>query len=173
MAAAKLAGADKINSDDYKAMGIALHYLGRDKEAAEQLNLGLRAANGGPDLFTAFWQHIVAKRSTDTPSQLEAEISREQGREWPYPIGEMLLGRISPEKLIDATASSDKGTQRDQKCEAYFYIGQRYLWEGRPEQARAAFEKSAALEIYPFAEYAYALHELGRVKTSRPDKGGF
>jgi lipoprotein NlpI len=79
----------------------------------------------------------------------------------------MLLGRISPDKLLQAAVSEDRGIERDQLCEAYFYIGQKYLWEGRPDQARASFEKSAAQEALPYAEYGYALNELGRAKVSR------
>ena len=169
-AAVKLAGTDKVSADNYESIAITLHYQGRDPEAVEQLSQGLRATNGEPSLFTAFWQHIVAKRIGTIPSQLEVHLNRELGREWPYPIGDMLLGRISPEKLIEAAGSEDKGIKRDQLCEAYFYIGQRHLWEGRPELARASFEKSVAQEIFPFAEYSYALQELGRVKAPRPEK---
>ncbi|MEQ1591507.1 MAG: hypothetical protein ABL892_03855 [Thiobacillaceae bacterium] len=104
-------------------MGVALHYLGRDREAAEKLGRSLAANNGEASLYTAFWQHIVAKRSGTVPSALETQLNAVTGREWPYPVAEMLLGRISPDKLLEAAVTEDKGVQRDQLCEAFFISG--------------------------------------------------
>lgn len=168
-AARKLAGEQGVDAHDYRTIGVALHYLGRQREAAEQLAHSVQASNGEPNLYLAFWQHIVAKRSGANSSPLEAQLSAVMDRKWPYPVAEMLLGRLTPEKLLDAAASSDRGIQRDQLCEAHFYIGQKYLWEGRTEQARLAFEKSVAQEALPYSEYGYALHELGRVKAPRAE----
>ncbi len=166
-AARKLASDKSIDAHDYRTIGVALHYLGREREAAEQLERSQRASHAETNLYVAFWQHIVAKRSGTASSQLEAQLSEVMDRKWPYPVAEMLLGRLSPDRLMDAAASTDQGIQRDQLCEAHFYIGQKYLWEGRTEQARMAFEKSVAQEVLPYAEYGYALHELGRVKAPR------
>lgn len=166
-AARKLVGEQGVEAHDYRAIGIALHYLGRSREAAEQLARSEQVNNGETNLYLALWQHIVAKRSGVTSSPLETQLGAVMDRKWPYPVAEMLLGRLTPEKLLDAATSSDLGVQRDQLCEAHFYIGQKYLWEGRTEQARSAFEKSVAQEALPYAEYGYALHELGRMKTPR------
>lgn len=167
--ALRLADESKIGASDYRAIGIALHYLGHDREAAQQLERSLAASNGEASLYAAFWQHIAAKRS-GIASELETQMNAAMGREWPYPIAEMFLGRINPDTLIQATASEDLGVQRDRLCEAYFYIGQKYLLEARPEQARASFEKSVAQEALPFSEYGLALHELNRVKAPRAGK---
>lgn len=167
--ALRLVDESKIGALDYRAIGVALHYLGRDREAAEQLGHSLTASNGEANLYAAFWQHIVAKRA-GTLSELETQMNATMGREWPYPIAEMFLGRIGSDTLLKAAASDDPGIQRDRWCEAYFYIGQKYLLEGRVEQARASFEKSVAQEAIPFSEYGYALHELNRVKAPRVGK---
>lgn len=160
-------GGDKVDAFHQRLMGVALHYLGRERESAETLTQSLNASDGEAVLYTAFWQHIAAKRSLVVPSALESQLDKVMVRTWPYSIAEMLLGHVSPDKLLERAKSDDKGLQRDQLCEAYFYIGQKYLLEGQKEQARIAFEKSAAQEVFPYNEYGYALLELGRSKASR------
>ncbi len=165
--------ADKIDAFHQRLMGVALHYLGREREAVVQLTQSFDASDGEAALYSALWQHLAAKRSHAASSVLESQLDRVMVRTWPYPVAEMLLGRVSPDQLLVRAESDDKGMQRDRLCEAYFYIGQKYLLDGQKEQARSAFEKSAAQEVFPFGEYGYALHELGRVKAPRREKSWF
>jgi lipoprotein NlpI len=162
--ALKLAGDAPLTSNEYRAIAIAQHYLGNDQRAEALLARSQSVSSAPDNLYTAFWQQVIAKRAGHASTELENQIDRTFDHAWPYPVAEMLLNRISPEKLIGVASSSDSGVEREQLCEAYFYIGQKYLYEGHADQARAAFEKSAAQAVLPFAEYGYALHELGRSK---------
>jgi len=98
-------------------------------------------------------------------------MSNIQDRVWPYAVGEMFLGKITPEQLIETASSQDKGIQEDQYCEAYFYIGQKYLLGNNKEGATESFQKSVDQGVMPYTEYNFSLYELGKKKL--PRKNGF
>lgn len=163
--------AQDMKTTDRKAQGLTYFYLGRLKEASAILE---QAANGDDPtsgIYAGFWQHIVALNSQGkVSSNLPDKMRTLPGEEWPHAIGEMLLGNISADQLIDRAASEDKGIQRDQRCEAYFYIAQKHLAEGKREEARDYFEKVLDLKVSNFIEYHFAHLEMKRLG---PKKGLF
>lgn len=157
----------------FKSYAKSLHYLGQNKAAREMLSEAIRQESGEGLMYAAIWRYLASEgeEATATSAALQSAMGRLQDRAWPYAVGEMLLGKISPEQLISAANSRDKGVQEDQLCEAYFYIGKKYLAEHKSERAKEAFRKSVEQGVLPFLEYGFSLHELGHKKM--PRKEGF
>jgi lipoprotein NlpI len=143
--------------------GVDLHYLGQDEKASEVLDSALKDANGEGMMYSSIWRYIVSAQK-DGKQALSSAMENSQDRSWPYPILEMLTGKINPDELLKASSSSDKGINEDRHCEAYFYIGQKYLIENDKEKAKEYFKKSVEEGVAPFVEYNYSLHELGMKK---------
>jgi tetratricopeptide (TPR) repeat protein len=119
-------------SDDYAHFGIFLSEsrLGETKSATEDLKL-----------------------------YLEARKPKNSG-DWPSPIGRFLAGQITEQELLAAAEDVDSKKDREQKCEAYFYIGSRHLIAGDKARAEDFFEKCVATGIQNFSEYQCAKVEL-------------
>jgi lipoprotein NlpI len=56
----------------------------------------------------------------------------------------------------------DEKTTLGNLCEAYFYIGEYYLFRNEPATAREYFSKCVKTGITTFSEYQLALWELSR-----------
>ena len=74
----------------------------------------------------------------------------------------MLEGRIDQEELLRSARHEDRGIERDNLAEAYFYLGQKALLEGRREEAARRFEESVEQGVTPFLEHKRALQELAK-----------
>ena len=146
---------------DLGAMGTNLLYLGRHAEAERIFGQAFDASASAGTLIYSFWQHITAGRSGGRiMSGLESRMQAHEGREWPYPVGQMFLGRLSPRELLDAAKHEDNGIERDQLAEANFYIGQKFLLEGDKAKAADYFDACLELNVTPYLEHHYSRIEL-------------
>lgn len=154
----------EFKESDLRGMGEAYFYLGRYEEAARRLDQAAGLSDRTGMLISAFWRHLVSLKSGGAvASTLERSLGAESNRDWPYAVGEMLLGRMTPDQLKDAARSDDPGIERDQLCEAYFYTAQKYLLTGDPDQAGDYFEKAVDLNVVPYLEHKFARLELQRL----------
>lgn len=153
-------GAD--TNADLMEYGVDLHYLGQNDHAKDVLDEAIQ--QGADQMYVPIWRYIVSASDSDGKTALLSAIENAQDKSWPYPVAEMLSGKITPQDLIKSAESGDTGIQEDQYCEAYFYIGQKYLLEKDVEKAKAFFRKCVDLGVIPYMEYNYSLHELGMKK---------
>jgi lipoprotein NlpI len=156
-------------AETYWHYGQDLYYLGQNSKAKEMLDESLRHGTAGSPvmLYAAFWRYIAASTDADASSTLESAMNTAQEQEWPYPVGDMMLGKITPEQLLEKAGSDDKGIQADQYCEAYFYIGKKYQLAGNKEKANESFQKSIDQGVMPFVENNFSLYELGKKKVPK------
>ncbi len=151
---------------DLGAMGTNLLYLGRYAEAERIFGQAFDVSGSAGTLIYSFWQHITAGRSGGRiMSRLESRMQSHEGREWPYPVGQMFLGRLSPSELLDAAQHEDKGIERDQLAEANFYIGQKFLLDGDKAKAADFFDACQELNVTPYLEHHFSRIELKDLGT--------
>jgi lipoprotein NlpI len=75
----------------------------------------------------------------------------------------MLVGDLTPQALL-ADIDTLQGDERTLTlAEAWFYIGQLHLSQGRVDDARAAFEQCRAQGITGYEEHIAAGFELARL----------
>jgi lipoprotein NlpI len=150
-----------MKESDLSAMGRSYLYLGRHADADRAFQQAVNASDPSGELIHSYWQHITAMRSQGKiPSRLEARMANQTGHEWPYPVGQMLLGRMSPEELLNAAKNEDKGIERDQLAEANFYLGQKFLLDGDKAKAGDYLDACRELNVTPFLEHHLARIEL-------------
>ena len=139
-----------------KNIGYARFYRGDFKDAATDL---LRAIELKDDIYPMLFRFLARSRSGETAvSELEANAARLKTKEWPYAVIDLYLGRRQPDATLAAAVKPDD------RCEAYFYIGQWYVLKDNKADAEAALK--TALDTCPktFIEYAAAVAELKRLR---------
>ena len=88
-----------------------------------------------------------------------------QGADWPLPLIQFYLGKLSETEVRRAALSPDSWTERGQRCEADFYIGEWRLLHGDRSAARQLFERALAECPIYFIEYEILPVELKRLET--------
>lgn len=158
---------ERASADLYRSYAQAEYFLGHMDRAKEMLDEALRLDSGEGRVHTALWKYLV--QGGDADHTVQDTLSAAQDRGWPYPIAEMLLGKISAEQLIEAASVSDKGLREDQLCEAYFFLGKKFQLEHDNAKAREYFQKSLDQGVTPFVENNFSLYELGKKKLPKQD----
>lgn len=159
----RLGGDDPILRYD---RGHALYYLGRYVEAAEDFGVAAKARSDYG--HAQIWHYLAqARAGRDGRDDLRAKAEKFSKERWPGPVMFMLAGRMSPSELIAAAQDPVPRFDRNKRCEAFFFLGQHYLLQGRRDEAKAAFEATLATGVSEFVEYRYAKTELARLELSK------
>jgi lipoprotein NlpI len=90
-------------------------------------------------------------------AELLAYVAKGVAKKWPYPVLELYLNKRSPADTLGAARN------RDERCEAHFYIGQWHILRGNKARAKAALQ--TAVNVCPKLqiEYPSAVAELRRL----------
>jgi tetratricopeptide (TPR) repeat protein len=139
-----------------KNVGYARFYKGDFKDAAAAL---LRAIELKDDIYPMLFRFLARSRSGENAaSELEANAARLKTKEWPYAVIDLYLGRRQPDATLAAAVKPDD------RCEAYFYVGQWHVLKDNKADAEAALK--TALDTCPktFIEYAAAVAEWKRLR---------
>lgn len=161
-------GLDSKRPTANREEGRLASYQGEHGRAARSFARAMDNDEGIGVVYAAIWLHIAAVRGGfEAASPLQALESVMSADQWPAPVIRMFNGAIPPEAAIAAARSSDPAIDEAQKCEAYFYAGERYLVEEKPEAAKAAFEAAVATGVTEFLEYDWALRELELMESDR------
>lgn len=86
--------------------------------------------------------------------------------QWPGPIVGFYMGVTSREAVLQV---ADAGFQRGQKwklCQAYFFLGERALIDGKREEAMELLQKGIDTEAKGDPEYVWARGELRNLRNS-------
>jgi lipoprotein NlpI len=135
--------------------GLALFDSGDFKAAADDLG---RAVAITADPHDALFRYLATRRSGGTgEADLAAFAGRLKSKDWPLPVIELFLGRLTPEAV--RTAAKDAAN----RCEAEFYVGQWHLLTGETKAAEAALSKAAETCPDDFIEHDAARAELKRL----------
>jgi lipoprotein NlpI len=98
-----------------------------------------------------------ARAGQNGSPELEANATRLQNRNWPYPLVEFHLGKRSAEDMLAAAALPQE------RCEAQFHAGQQHLLRSKRPEAEAAFKSAADACAKTSAEFVIAAAELKRL----------
>jgi lipoprotein NlpI len=154
-------GLEPTNAVNYRQRGLVFFDQGDFKAAAVAL---LRATELEADASNMIWRYLARERAGESgATELEANAARLKSNDWPRPVIELYLGKISPVQLLSI---ADKPEQR---CEAQFYIGELSLLQGDRASAANAFQ--AVTDTCPKLsfEYVAAVAELKRMTEQTGD----
>ncbi len=86
---------------------------------------------------------------------------------WGKSIGRYLGGQLTEERLLaEADFSTGTPTQKERRCEAYFYIGVTALIAGDAAKAQSYFQRCIETGVINFYEYRLARAELARLRRA-------
>jgi lipoprotein NlpI len=133
-------GLDKENALARKDLGVAFLLKGQYVEAVASLEQSLTAAGYNPP-YTTIWLYLAQAKSGEADAKVLARKNLQnraltlEKNKWPYPVVWMFLGDLEPAEVLVGAK------YENQKCEAYFHIGQWYLLQGKRERAIECFQQ--------------------------------
>jgi lipoprotein NlpI len=151
------------HASHYKTRGCV--YFDRGDFAAAEADLRY-AVNLADDAYALlFWYLASCKMGRNAAQELESRARRLKGRQWPFAIITLYLGKIGDDALRAAARNSED------RAEAEFYIGEWHLLAGRRIEALAALQMAAKSCPGWFMEHTAAVMELRR-QGEPPDAAG-
>jgi serine/threonine-protein kinase len=146
-------------------LAYALAYAGRFADSLEAFR---KVVADGKLEYAHFWIWLLETRlgrREEADAALRKHRKAREKEDWFALVADFLTGGREEGALLDAAAAVDPKTDREQRCEAYFYAGMRRLLLGNDrEGARALFERSVATGVTNFVEHAGSRAELQRLK---------
>lgn len=115
------------------------------------------------DAYSALWLHIARRKSAPSDAgELSRNAAKFDSAVWPGPLLGLYLGKATPQQVRAASARGDAAAQKDQTCEAAFYIGEYELLRKNTAAARSLFREAAKICPYTSDERDGAAVELKR-----------
>jgi len=149
----------------YFGRGRVRFYAGDFMQSASDFTRSLQLGGG---LYMAIWLFLARKRADIPAEQTLAEDAGTVGAgDWPAPIIALYLGRITAESAQKAAASPDPARQRDQRCEANFYIAQWHLLRGERDAALQLLRNAQSGCPGSIVEHEATVAELRRLAQKR------
>jgi len=146
----------------YHNRGHVMFFKSRFADAIPDLKTAVRLSP--TDHYAAIWLFLAeARAGRDGRSTLERAARNLDLKQWPGPVVAMFLGRAAPKRVLARAKNRDAKRQREQRTEAFFYVGQYQLLRGARGAARALFRAALELGVKPFVEYTGARVELSRM----------
>jgi lipoprotein NlpI len=155
--------------------GLARYYTGQWQLAAQDLahaaspQSSAASSDEGTALYARIWQIWATKRIEGTNSKLTNQSNRigtskpNLGEDWPRIALAMVMGEQKPEDVLAWVETRPMAEKEVLLPEAHFYIGQQYLVQGHPQEARHHFEKVRNLGMTLFIEHQAAGFELRKM----------
>ena len=149
------------------ARGYANFYLGRFDDAQQDLS---KAVDSNPNnTYPVIWLYLaVARSGLNGRAELEKSAAQLKPTAWPAPVIDLYLGKATAEMVLSAANDKDPKKDREQHCEAYFYLGEYALVSGKADEARRLFRQAIDTSVTNFVEYRGAQEELKRISSEAP-----
>ncbi|HTJ96077.1 MAG TPA: hypothetical protein VL381_01300, partial [Rhodocyclaceae bacterium] len=151
---------------NYYGRGRARFYDNKLSDAADDfLKAGRLTDEGGDKLYADLW-YIWTMQRLGKPLAEEVRKRAEENPRgaWPRPALAMLIGKITPEQMLEEVNKKTGDERELNLTEAKFYLGQYYLNQGKAAAARTAFEEVRKQGITMYVEHVAAGLELARMK---------
>jgi TPR repeat protein len=119
--------------------------------------------------YCPLWLYAAQMRAgRDGRPALEQHAIEHANGPWPEPVLRFYLGKLSEPALVRVAGKpKDAKKKNEQLCEAYYYIAQKHVIEGRTKAAARMFQKTLDTGVTNFVEYASARAELSR-QSAKP-----
>jgi len=147
----------------YYRRGQARLLAGKLDAAADDFTKAAAArSDANAKVFARLWLAITLQR-LGRPLPAELVAAADVKGEWPRPALAMFAQRASPEQVLEQIASKNGDERELALAEGWFYIGEHWLNQAQPEQAKDAFEKARSKGITNYIEHIAAGLELQRL----------
>ncbi len=145
--------------------GMAYEFLGATRLALA--DYGTVSEQNGPNGgYASLWRHILLRQTGEHQAAAEilsSHLCDKTGAAWPDRLFEFLAGEVAADTLL-----SD-ATTKNERCEAYYYIGASALLDGRTDAAKEAFAACLALKKLGLLETDFARARLKQLEGHHAD----
>lgn len=116
--------------------------------------------------YPALWYEIARRRS-GLASGLSDAAARIDMASWPSPIIRLYLGQNTSDSALKAAEDANPSVQKEQLCEANFYVGEWMLQQGRKDEAARLLRLAKSGCGKNFIEYSAATAEVRSIEIDR------
>lgn len=145
------------------AAGMANFYLAKYDAAQSSFSRAAEIAGAEELPYSLIWLALSARKAGGEPESAVKQHLPRLGAGWPAEAVTFLLGNSEEDKLI-AAAKQEEKESRLRLCEAYFYLGQKALVDGKFADAKRWFGKSVDTGAVMYREHIFAQQELKRLE---------
>ena len=132
-------------------------FLGAADDFAVFVNMPEAHASPYPYL----WHYIALERAgLDGRKTLVKEVERLKKMHWPGVVAPFMLSGEGKEALLDHVTVVDREQSKENRCDAYFFLGEQALLAGKRAEAVKWFQKVLATGMEHLNEYRGARMEL-------------
>ncbi len=150
-----------------RGIGGAQYYQGQYAQAEQSFRQATQDSSGDDRVFSLIWLYLSAERAGSKGKEALAPYLADVDKAaWPGVLVHHLAGQADQDEVLKL-ARQDKRMERLNLAEAYFYVGQRMLLSGQPDDARRMFQRTLEINATPYREHTFAEMELKRV-AARP-----
>jgi lipoprotein NlpI len=155
-------GLDAKSANALFGRGRARFYGGDFQRAARDMEQAFKLE---PSEYTSLWLYLARKRggAGDAEEALDRETRVTRGG-WPAPVIVLFLGRTDPDSVYASATDPDARRQREQRCEANYYLAQWHLLRNDRERAQALLKEARSGCPRDFLEFEGAAAELRRLE---------
>lgn len=123
--------------------------------------------------YAAIWRYLAQNAlgvGSDARLQLETFLAEQpDAATWPLPVARMLLGKATPEQLIeDANRIEEDQQKRERLSETHYYIAQMFQVNGDEAKAKEHLAKAVEQSSPRTQEFILATVTLGGWKPPQP-----
>lgn len=146
----------------YENRGLAYYSKGQYQRAAAEFRaaLTLKPDNAYPALLLYL---VNEQLGGGARSELMENAKHLYLDKWPGALVRFNLGQIPEDEALTAAKNADATKQREQECEAFYYVGMAHLLRGDSQGAVAWFRKAMDTGVKHFTEYGQSRVELERL----------
>jgi tetratricopeptide (TPR) repeat protein len=148
----------------YSNRGLVRFYQGQFTAAVTDFSKALEFTP--TNLYRILLLYLAQARSgRDAQDGLEQATAGIDLKQWPGPIVSMYLGKIPEHVVFAAVPDVDPIRERQKRCQAYFYVGQRLLIQQNHREAAKMFRETLVTNASTLFEYEGAQIELNHLGT--------
>ena len=128
----------------------------------------IRAHQIDGSVYSALWLYLARKRA-DIPGEktLAQEAGTSGAGDWPAPLVALYLDKTTPDAVQKAATDQNVTRQRDQRCEANFYVAHWHVLRGAGDAAAQLLREAQSGCPSTFIEHEGAVAELRRLQQPR------
>ncbi|MHC4715576.1 MAG: hypothetical protein ACYS5V_01280, partial [Planctomycetota bacterium] len=154
---------DEANENPWilQRLGAAQFVLGRYEQAGR--NLSMAAERFGSDRVAGRYATLLAALASahkNNRKKIYPERKTDKPKRWVDAVEKYLAGRLSERALKSAARDDDPKARQAKLCEMAYYVGQKKLLEGKPQDARAWFRQCVRTAEPRRLERTMATYEL-------------
>ncbi len=165
---------DALKKDPENLLTLSVHgmsafYAGQYQPAINSFETVWR--EGGHDEYNWLWICIASHKLGNRPPDFFSQhVSELHGNEWPIPLLRFYAGDITEQECLEAAAQGTPERRKEKECEAYYYIGEWYLWNGNKDKALEYFKKCVGYGIVDFREHLVSEIRIRELAKGDPAK---